>query len=70
LCDGGHLGSHFAFFTLKYLFKCSNNARNEFLDLENILIDTKIIIIAPLEAEIWPKMCDGGHLGSHLEFMP
>ena len=48
-----HFESHFEYYAIKFLFKCSNNAGNDFIDFENLHIDTKIIILAPLDAEIF-----------------
>jgi len=39
------------------------NAKLEFLDLKNLVLDTNIIDVAGLLAEIWLFLLFGGHLG-------
>jgi hypothetical protein len=41
------------------------NSINEFLDLKNILLDTKIISLCTILREIWLPEVFSGHLGSH-----
>ena len=44
------------------------NSRNEFFDLENIHIDTRIIFLCAILREIGLHECFGSHLGGHLGF--
>ena len=42
-------------------------AINEILGHENIVLDTKIMVLRCLVPEIWASVYFGGHFGGHLE---
>ena len=37
---------------------------------KNMVLDTKIVTLAPLLTKIWHSLNAGSHLGGHLEFDP
>ena len=45
------------------------NIINEFLDLKNILLDTKTISLCAIVREIWLVKIYVGHIGSHIGFL-
>ena len=45
------------------------DVRNGFLDPENLVKDTKIMVLGWLVPEIQAPWLIGGHLGSHLEYL-
>ena len=62
---GGHFGNHIGFFGVTMDTYLIFNNINEFLDLQNILLNTRIIFLCAILRDIWMLKGIGDRFGGH-----